>query len=388
MWTEVRMIKKRIYFVFKFAASLAAASFVVACDSGKPIQERDDPTVPEFLEVLESPSGGWNVVSISPFDGVRDTMPVEHPMDNIIVMSTSHIGFLDAIGCTSVISGVSGIDYTYTDKIRARSGKTEPRDSRRLEREVIDVGYEAAPNYEAIVKTKPDVVLTYSVSGAKSQFLTKMKSLGIRVFIVNEHLEGHPLSRASYVRLFGALTGKMAEADSIFNLVSSRYQSLADSVKSLEVKPRKVLVNIPYNDQWFVPSQENYLTRMVRDAGGVILGSKAGQAESGVISVEEAYSLSKEADCWMNVGWCRTAGDLAGINPLFPKFLENIRGNASKYGMDGTRTVFNDNARLNPKGGNDIWESGVARPDLVLRDLVSILHSNSDALIYYRPLLQ
>ena len=52
--------------------------------------------------------------------------------------------------------------------------------------------------------------------------------------------------------------------------------------------------------------------------------------------------------------------------------------------------VWNDNKRLNPRGGNDFWESGVVRPDRILRDLVKILHPEiipeTDTLFYYRPI--
>ena len=73
---------------------------------------------------------------------------------------------------------------------------------------VVDIGYDASPDYEKIMALKPDLLLTYSVSPVKSQFFSKLESLGIKTFIVNEHLERHPLARAAYIRLFGALTGE------------------------------------------------------------------------------------------------------------------------------------------------------------------------------------
>jgi hypothetical protein len=34
--------------------------------------------------------------------------------------------------------------------------------------------------------------------------------------VLYDHLEDHPLARAEYVRLFGALTGRIDKADSFF----------------------------------------------------------------------------------------------------------------------------------------------------------------------------
>lgn len=331
---------------------------------------QEDISQPEFLELEQLDSDRWMAVSISPFDGSRDTLVIDNPLDNLICMSTSYVGFLEAIGCGSVVKGVSGIDYLYGSELDAE-----------------DVGYDSAPDYEKIVSLEPDLLLAYSVSAAKTPFVAKLGSLRIRVFFIHEHLERHPLARASYIRFFGALTGNMAAADSVLGIVREGYLSLADSVAAAIRQPRKVLLNIPYNDQWFIPSSDNYLYRLVEDAGGEVLGSGSGKSMSSTISLEKAYSLSKEADCWLNVGWCRTLEQLEGVNPLFPDMLENIASNASRRGFDGEKVVWNDNARVSPKGGNDIWQSGVVRPDLVLRDMVVAMHPSGECkTLYYRGL--
>ena len=254
---------------------------------------------------------------------------------------------------------------------------------------LADVGYDGAPDYETIVSLRPEVVLTYAVSGVESPFVGRLKQLGIKVLTVNEHLERHPLARAAYIRLFGALTGEMATADSILSVVRTNYTAIAEGIKERGVTPRKVLLNIPYNDQWFVPASDNYLTVMIHDAGGTVLGCEEGKAASTVMSVEKAYSLSKEADCWLNVGWCSTEKDLLGVNPIFSDMLEAIKGNATRMVPDGFPVVWNDNKRVNAKGGNDIWQSGVVRPDLVLRDLAGILRptEENNTEIYYKPII-
>lgn len=357
-----------------FFQGVTIVLFLGICFGCKPVRNGDgieDVTRPGFLEMIDR-DGFWEAVSVSPFDGSHDTLVIDNPLQRLIVMSTSHVGFLEAIGRTDVIAGVSGTDYLYLD----------------LDPAPVDVGYDSAPDYEKIVALKPDLLLTYSVSAAKSPFITKLEQLGIRVFMVNEHLESHPLARASYIRLFGALTGTMEKADSVLEAIRSSYIALADSLASSNQTERKVLLNIPYNDQWFVPSRDNYLTAMIRDAGGEVLGSEEGRTVSSVMSVEKAYSLSKEADCWMNVGWCSSMGQLLSVNPVFGDMAGNIRSNADALGLAGVPVIWNDNKRLSPKGGNDIWESGVARPDLVLRDIASILHPSpaSPVSTYYLPL--
>lgn len=369
---------------------LAAALAASVCGCARNISRGlpQDVAEPQFMNIIPEPLGGYSLVSISPFDGSRDTLSISKPLNRLIVMSTSYIGFLDAIGADSVIVGVSGGEYVCDSSVTAGLDNGT----------VVDIGYDASPDYEKIMALKPDLLLTYSVSPVKSQFLSKVESLGIKTFIVNEHLEQHPLARAAYIRLFGALTGNMAAADSVLKVVSENYISLRDS-KETTLNTRKILVNIPYKDQWFVPGQESYLTTLFKDAGGEILGTKAGSSVSGQISVEAVYSLSKEADLWMNVGWCQTQKQLLSVNPLFEDFLMNIQGNASAIGHSCTKgyatnssdtsasVVWNDNNRLNPKGGNDFWESGVVRPDLLLRDLVGIFSGDEDFTpVYYKAI--
>ena len=397
----------------------------VVGDGGRDVSE------PRFLEIFERPEGGWTVVSVSPFDGSRDSLVIDRPFSRLVAMSTSHYGFLDALGATDRIVGISGPDYLYTALVGSRQALTasaglaaaetsldgethatlgsvrggtgaersvasggaersEAVEPPELVSAIADVGYDAAPDYEKIVGLGPDVVLTYAVSGAKSPFETKLEQLGIKVFTVNEHLERHPLARAAYIRLFGALTGRMAAADSILSEVTESYNAIAAEVKDRKEAPRKVLLNIPYNDQWFVPSEDSYLTALIRDAGGEVLGCEKGKAASSVMPVEKAYTLSQEADCWLNTGWCHTRKDLLGVNPIFKDMLGNIESNAAELGYGSYPVVWNDNKRVNSKGGNDIWQSGVARPDLVLLDLAAILHPDNqgEALktIYYRQI--
>lgn len=401
-----------IFLATAFAASVCGCARNVSGDLPQDVIE------PQFMNIIPEADGGYSLVSISPFDGSRDTISISQPLGRLIVTSTSYIGFLDAIGADSVIVGVSGGEYVCDSSVTAGLSNGT----------VVDIGYDASPDYEKIMALKPDLLLTYSVSPVKSQFFSKLESLGIKTFIVNEHLERHPLARAAYIRLFGALTGNMAAADSVLKIVSENYISLRDSVQGglgandayasdkgelnagdekqgsdgtegNTPKPRKILVNIPYKDQWFIPGQESYLTTLFKDAGGEILGAKSGSSVSGQISVETAYSLSKEADLWMNVGWCQTLEQLLSVNPLFDDFLMDIQENASARGYsnaEGCATnssdtsasvVWNDNNRLNPKGGNDFWESGVVHPDLLLRDLIGIFRGEDNRTpIYYKSI--
>ncbi|MBR5700197.1 MAG: ABC transporter substrate-binding protein [Bacteroidales bacterium] len=285
------------------------------------------------------------VVTVSPYDGSADTLRLEKPVSRVVCMSTSYIGFLEEIGAEDVVQGVSGCNFVTNEGVRERAA---------------EVGYEAAPDYEKILSLRPDLIITYTVSSVLPTYIVKLRSLGLRVLILYEHLEPDPLGKASYVRLFGALTGRQEKADSAFAAVKGRYEALALPADLSDRK--KVLLNIPYGDQWYIPGAENYLSQLIRDAGGEVLGAAPGTGQSTTISVEKAYALSQEADAWLHPGLCRTKEELANVHPLFGDFpvLQ--------------KPVYNNILRYAPGGGNDFWESGAAHPEWILEDLIAILH--------------
>ena len=295
---------------------------------------------------------GNQVVIHSPYGAPDDTLSLDAPVSRLVCMSSSYIGFLDALGCDSVAVAVSGLDYVQDPEVRAGAE---------------DVGYDAALDYETILRLRPDLLLTYAVSAAEPPYLAKLRELGVRTVLLHEHLESHPLARAEYIRLFGVLTGRDALADSLLADTRDRYLSLVSETDA----PKKVLVNIPYADQWYIPGGDNYMTRLIRDAGGEVLGAVPGQFQSSVISVEKAYSYAREADFWLNPGWCATKAQLRSVHPLFADFP--VIG----------KPVWNNTKQSTPGGGNAFWETGPAHPDLILQDLRAIFDGAEVPMHYY-----
>ena len=319
----------------------------VSCGSPAPSPDSGSMEYAQWFDLQ-----GDKAIITSPYGGKADTLEVTVPLRSIVCMSSSYIGFLDALGCDSVATAVSGLAYVSDPEVRVQA---------------VDVGYDAALDYETILKLRPDLVLTYAVSAAEPPYLAKLRELGIRTAVIHEHLESHPLARAEYMKLFGLLIGRKALADSLFADVRDRYLSLVRETDT----PRKVLVNIPYADQWYIPGGDNYMTRLIRDAGGEVLGAVPDRFESSVISVEKAYAYAQEADCWLNPGWCVTKEQLRSVHPLFADFP--VLG----------KPVWNNTKQTTSGGGNAFWETGPARPDLILEDLRAIFDGTEVPMHYF-----
>ena len=327
--------------------SLCLLCALEACYHGSNVTMETSCAYARYFDVNEAA-----VVMISPYTGARDTLVVERPFKNIICMSSSQVAGLAAIEADSVISAVSGLRYISNSKLH--------------EINVPDIGYESSLDYESILTLKPDVLLTYTVSGAEPPFISRLRSLGVRVLVLHDHLEDHPLARAEYIRLYGVLTGREEYADSVYASIVERYDSLA-AIVDIRQPGRKVLMNVPYGDAWYIPGGNSYMARLVSDAGGEVLGANPGTSHSRVVSLEEAYHLSLSADIWLNPGPCRTIDELIDFHHTFRMFGPIVN----------ECPIYNNTLRMTPEGGNDFWESGSVRPDLILQDLIRIFSGDA-----------
>ena len=327
-------------------SSLLVALVVAGCTWNQHPLRPDATEYAAYFDIVRSDSAA-GVVIFSPSDVQPDTLWLENPVERIICMSSSHVAALSAIDAISLVKGVSGLRYL-----------SDPALDRQ---EVADIGYDAALDYETILKLAPDLLVTYAVNGAEPAYVSKLRSLGVNTLVLHDHLENHPLARAEYVRLFGALTGRQDVADSLYSKIRDNYLRLARFVPAED--RAKVLINIPYGDAWYVPGKEGYMSRLVEDAGGVILGAASGASASSVISLEKAFEMSLDADLWLNPGSCSSREELIRTHHMFLRFGPIADG----------LPIYNNIKCVNQAGGNDFWERGAIRPDLVLEDLIFII---------------
>lgn len=280
----------------------------------------------------------------------------------IVCMSSSYIAMLDALGQVNRIVAVSGIDYVSNPYILAH------KDS------IKDMGPEM--NYELLLGLKPDIVLLYGIGDAQTAITDKLKELSIPYIYMGEYLEESPLGKAEWMVVLSELTDSREKGIEIFSEIPKRYLSLKALTESVGQCPT-VMFNMPWNDSWVMPSTKSYMAQLVADAGAEYIYKENSSNSSTPIGLETAYGLIQKADYWINVGSATSLDELKTVNPKFAD-AKAVR----------ERTVYNNNLRLTPTGGNDYWESAVVRPDMVLRDLIHIFHPElvPDSLYYYRHL--
>lgn len=300
----------------------------------------------------------------TPPEGFRGQVLEERSL-RLALMSSSYVGLLSCLGACGNVAAVSGLRFICDGGILARGN------------EIREIGSDADPDCEALLAAAVDLVLVYGVTSS-SPMEKRLNALGIPYLYMGEYLEPHPLGRAEWMVVLAELLGSRGRGEAVFSDLVHRYDSLKQAAGDLAAGDRpKVMLNVPYGDTWFMASPRSAIVRMIEDAGGEYLFQGDGTNRSVPIDREEAFLLASEADVWLDTGAVRSVGELERSCPGF---------SSVKCVREGR--IYNNDARRSPGGGNEFWESSTARPDMVLGDLIRILHSDpsGEDLYYYRPL--
>lgn len=328
--------------------------------------EQDKNTGEKLLCIRNPWQGAEDIVYYTALDTVA-------PPKRIVAMSSSHAAMLDAVGCSDRIVGLSGCRFIYNSELCNKIAKSE----------ISEVGYDSTFDFEKISALKADIVLLYGVAGEAKTMTTKLEELHILYIYIGDYLENDPLGKAEWVVALASLCGVEEKGMEFFAGVEEHYNTLRGKQYCSAYKPR-VMLNLPYRDTWFMPPHNSYMVRLIEDAGGEYILTENGKRKtknehntSTPISLEEALVLAMKADFWLNLGQMVSVEEVCATAPRFAKV------DAVRFGR-----LYNNTKRTNESRGSDFWESGAIRPDLILEDLINILHyeAPTDSLHYYKKL--
>jgi len=300
-------------------------------------------------------------------DSLHSIPFIKTPVERAIALSTTHVAMIDQLGSAESIVGLSGSDFVFSSTIRERINSGE----------VKDVGYGQGLDFETILKLKPDVIFLYGVEGNVMTTLEKLTDLGIPAVFCGEYLETHPLGKAEWIRFFSLFYDKEEQSARFFQQIDSAYSALTALASGIISKP-VVLNGLPWKDTWYMAGGKSFAAQLMEDAGGDYLWSDSPSSQAVPLDLESVYLRALNADIWINPGAASSLEDIL----LLDERLGDLE--VVKKGR-----VYNNNARISLSGGNDYWESGTVRPDLVLADLIEVFHPDlltDHSFVYYRQL--
>ncbi len=310
-----------------------------------------DPSSIQFAQKFRVNENGVEV--LEPWPGAVQSINYDtgNPPKTIICTSTTHLPFLELLGVENTLIGFPGTQYISSEKIRnmVEQGR------------IIDVGGDGKLNLELIIGMDPDLVIAFDM-GNESTVLDKLPESGIPVVYNADFLETSPLGRAEWIKFFGKIFQKQQRADSIFDEIVFRYDSLKSLTSKIQLRP-DVLSGVVYGDVWFLPGGKNWSAQFFNDAGGNYFlkdNDKTGWLE---LDFEYVFDKARQCEFWIGVASFQSREEMKDQDSRYAAFeaFEN-------------RRVFNHSKRIGTQGGYDIFESGYARPDRVLADIIRILH--------------
>jgi iron complex transport system substrate-binding protein len=300
-------------------------------------------------------------------DTLKNMQIVRTPVNKAITLSTTHLSFFDALDKIECIKAVSDYRYIYNKEVHKKidEGKIEA------------VGYENALDFELLISLSPDLVCVYDINGTISPIINRLKKFQIPVIQINEYLESSPLAQSEWIKVFGLLVNEERKAAEYFKQISESYEKLKQLTDSIHEKPN-VLLNMPWKGTWYIPGGNSNIAQMIHDAGGDYIWAETDEIHTIPMSIEDVYLKTTYADLWLNPGQANSISDII--------FTDN---RLMDFAPVKTGSVYNRNKRISEKGANDYMESGTIRPDLILKDLVYILHPQllpDHEFFYYKKL--
>ena len=275
------------------------------------------------------------------------------PVRTLVGLSSTHVALADFLGAADVLVGLGSLQYASAPRVRQRiaAGK------------IIAVGEGKELNNELLIAQHPDLVMATGWPGEGPGGYQTLAAAGIPVLLNSEWVETTPLGRAEWVKVLAALLNKEDLVNQKFGRVARSYQRLAALGHRAAQQPRVVL-GLPFKDVWYVPAAGNYLTQLLRDAGTTYAWDRTNSAQGSLALAFEAVApVALTADYWLQTGTATSRAEIAAQDARYATFAPFQHNR-----------VYNNNRRTNAQGSNDYWESGAVRPDLVLSDLIRILH--------------
>lgn len=300
--------------------------------------------------------------------GIGDAQVIEVPVNRVVSVNTTHLPYLDRLGVADKLVGIGEANRVNTPSVVAaiKAGK------------LPEVGRDAEVNVERVIDLQPDIVTVLGLGNPKKDNYPALMKAGLKVVLIADFMEDTPLGRAEWLKFMALFFNREAEASRLFDEVAQRYEKMSQVARGVSQKPT-VFMGFDDDGNWYTPGGKSYLAKYLADAGADYLWADDPTSGRAPLSMEAVYERAANADVWVNQSQSWTSlSQVLEADERYAKFAAVKNGN-----------VYNNNARLNPTGGNDYNEGGNANPDVVLADLIKIFHPDllpDHELVYYHRL--
>lgn len=274
---------------------------------------------------------------------------VRTPLQKSVIYSSVHCSLWSELDELKGIGGVCGLEYIKLPQIQegCRNGS------------IVNVGNSMNPDIERIIDLRPDAILLspFENSGGYG----RVGKLNIPIIECADYMETSALGRTEWMRLYGLLLGKEAQADSLFAGIEKEYLTLTQQVKSQNLKRPTVISEMKNSSAWYIPGGNSTMGRLYQDAGADYVFASLSNSGSVPLAFETVFDRGGNADIWLikyNQPQDKTYSELERDYAPYARF---------KAFQD--RKVYGCNTNHVP-----FYEESPFHPELLLKDLIKIFH--------------
>ena len=216
-----------------------------------------------------------------------DVVPLYAPLDRMYLAATSSMDFFRALDSVPAVR-LSGTDVNgwYIEEAKAALEDGS----------MIFAGKYSAPDYELIFAEKCDLAIESTMIYHRPEVKEQLEKLGVPVLVERSSYEEDPLGRMEWVKVYGALLGKLPAAEELFDGEVEAVEPLLDQPKTGKTV---AFFYITTTGTVNVRKSSDYVPRMIALAGGdyVFPDLSSGSALSTVnMTMESFYDGARDAD--------------------------------------------------------------------------------------------
>ena len=216
-----------------------------------------------------------------------DVVPLYAPLDRIYLAATSAMDYFRALDSIDRVR-LSCLDvngwYIEEAKAALQSGS------------MLFAGKYSAPDYELIFAEKCDLAIESTMIYHSPEVKEQLEKLGVPVLVERSSYEADPLGRMEWIKVYGALLGKLPEAEALFD---AEVQAVTPLLSQPKNGKTVAFFYITTTGTVNVRKSGDYVPKMIEMAGGryVFEDLDSGSALSTVnMTMESFYDGAKNAD--------------------------------------------------------------------------------------------
>lgn len=240
-------------------------------------------TIPDSKQYLLVPEGAEVPVGLD-----EEICVLQEPLDDI---------YLVASGVMDMFASLDAVEQIRFSGQKQENWYIQKAKDAMAAGTLIYAGKYSKPDYELLVSEGCDLAIENRMITHSPEVVEMLESFDIPVMIEYSSYEQHPLGKVEWVKFFGALTGKEAEAEAAFAEQAEIFERVSNGEKTGKTV---AFFYVTSNGLIQVRQSTDYIPKLIELAGGRYIFDDLEDSGSGRstlnMQIEDFYAGGKEAD--------------------------------------------------------------------------------------------